>query len=117
LKKLRHTVTGEFVDVNCATLRGDAAMSALFGHVQGAFTGALRDRPASPNSLDGVVHVSLTVFLLFSTLVFDLREFPFSMKPWLLKKPAANPAAGEAGILLNFEHLPGRESAPAPMLF
>ena len=38
---------GPFVEVNCATLRGDAAMSALFGHVQGAFTGALR-RPAGP---------------------------------------------------------------------
>ena len=29
-----------FVEVNCATLRGDAAMSALFGHGKGAFTGA-----------------------------------------------------------------------------
>lgn len=33
LKKARHAVKGEFVDVNCATLRGDGAMSSLFGHV------------------------------------------------------------------------------------
>ena len=39
LKKARHAVKGEFVDVNCATLRGDGAMSALFGHTKGAFTG------------------------------------------------------------------------------
>ena len=32
------------MDVNCATIRGDAAMSALFGHVKGAFTGAQKDR-------------------------------------------------------------------------
>jgi transcriptional regulatory protein RtcR len=45
LKKARRLVNGPFVEVNCATLRGDAAMSALFGHVRGAFTGAVRDRP------------------------------------------------------------------------
>jgi transcriptional regulatory protein RtcR len=45
LKKSRRLVKGPFVEVNCATVRGDAAMSALFGHVKGAFTGALRDRP------------------------------------------------------------------------
>jgi len=44
LKKTRRLVKGPFVEVNCATVRGDAAMSALFGHVKGAFTGALRDR-------------------------------------------------------------------------
>ena len=45
LKRDRRQVEGRFVEVNCATLRGDAAMSALFGHLKGAFTGALKDRP------------------------------------------------------------------------
>lgn len=45
LKQARRQVEGELVEVNCATLRGDGAMSALFGHVKGAFTGALADRP------------------------------------------------------------------------
>ncbi len=44
LKKTRHQVEGPFVEVNCATLRGDGAMSALFGHVKGAFTGAHQAR-------------------------------------------------------------------------
>tara|TARA_R110000824_G_scaffold45358_12_gene131218 strand:+ start:183 stop:1781 length:1599 start_codon:yes stop_codon:yes gene_type:complete len=44
LKKLKHQVSGSFVEVNCATLRGDGAMSALFGHVRGAFTGAAAER-------------------------------------------------------------------------
>src|SRR5574343_32239 len=44
LKKARHQLSGPLVEVNCATLRGDGAMSALFGHVKGAFTGALQAR-------------------------------------------------------------------------
>jgi len=44
LKRSRKQMTGAFVDVNCATIRGDGAMSALFGHVKGAFTGALQAR-------------------------------------------------------------------------
>jgi transcriptional regulatory protein RtcR len=44
LKKARHQVSGAFVEVNCATIRGDGAMSALFGHIKGAFTGALSQR-------------------------------------------------------------------------
>ena len=45
LKKSRHQIKGAFIEVNCATLTSDNAMSTLFGHVKGAFTGAHRDRP------------------------------------------------------------------------
>jgi transcriptional regulatory protein RtcR len=45
LRRARAALSGRFVEVNCATLRGDQAMSALFGHKRGAFTGAQADRP------------------------------------------------------------------------
>ena len=45
LRRTRAGLGGKFVEVNCATLRGDQAMSALFGHKRGSFTGALSDRP------------------------------------------------------------------------
>jgi transcriptional regulatory protein RtcR len=44
LKKSRRQLEGRFIEVNCATLRGDQAMSALFGHEKGAYTGATAKR-------------------------------------------------------------------------
>jgi len=41
LKRRQHLVDGALVEVNCATLRGDQSMSALFGHEKGSFTGAV----------------------------------------------------------------------------
>lgn len=53
LKKHRRQIEGAFVEVNCATLRGDSAMSTLFGHKKGAFTGAAADRAGLLRSADG----------------------------------------------------------------
>jgi transcriptional regulatory protein RtcR len=55
LKRLKHQIAGPFVEVNCATLKGDSAMSALFGHKKGAFTGAAADRAGLLKSADGGV--------------------------------------------------------------
>jgi transcriptional regulatory protein RtcR len=44
LRHQRGGLDGSMVEVNCATLTGDTAASALFGHVRGSFTGAQKDR-------------------------------------------------------------------------
>lgn len=53
LKKQRGQVDGPFVEVNCATMRGDHAMSMLFGHAKGAFTGATSSRRGLLREADG----------------------------------------------------------------
>ncbi len=55
LKKAQRQIGGDFIEVNCATLRGDQAMSTLFGHVRGAFTGAQADRGGLMKAADGGV--------------------------------------------------------------
>ena len=55
LRESRHLIHGRFVSVNCATLRGDNAISTLFGHVKGAFTGALQPRAGLLKEADGGV--------------------------------------------------------------
>ncbi len=44
LKASSKKVSGKFIKVNCATIKGDGAMSALFGHLRGSFTGAINKR-------------------------------------------------------------------------
>ena len=42
-----------FVTVNCPTLSEELLASELFGHVRGAFTGAVRDQPGRVEAADG----------------------------------------------------------------
>ncbi|MCQ4438282.1 sigma-54 factor interaction domain-containing protein, partial [Clostridioides difficile] len=70
----RHRLAGPFIEINCATLRGDAAMSTLFGHVKGAFTGAQSARAGLLRAADGG--------LLFLDEIGDL---PLSMQVKLLR--------------------------------
>jgi len=53
LRKQRGGLRGNFVEVNCATLTGDTAASAMFGHTRGSFTGAQKDRPGLLREADG----------------------------------------------------------------
>ena len=55
LKKHRGHVFGQLVIVNCATLQGENAMSALFGHAKGAFIGATTTRKGLLREANGGV--------------------------------------------------------------
>lgn len=83
LKKSRHQVEGDFVEVNCATLHGDGAASTLFGHRKGAFTGAVADRAGLLRTahqgvlfLDEIGELGLDEQAMLLKAVEDKRFFP-----------------------------------------
>lgn len=53
LKRQNHQLSGAFVELNCATLRGEHAISTLFGHTKGAFTGASQARQGLLKEAEG----------------------------------------------------------------
>lgn len=84
LKRQRQQLPGRFIEVNCATLRGDSAMSTLFGHSKGAFTGALQERPGLLRSADGgllfldeIGELGLDEQAMLLKAIEEKRFFPF----------------------------------------
>jgi transcriptional regulatory protein RtcR len=84
LKRQRQQLKGRFIEVNCATLRGDSAMSTLFGHSKGAFTGAQQERPGLLRSADGgllfldeIGELGLDEQAMLLKAIEEKRFFPF----------------------------------------
>ena len=84
LKQQRQRLKGRFIEVNCATLRGDSAMSTLFGHSKGAFTGAQQERPGLLRSADGgllfldeIGELGLDEQAMLLKAIEEKRFFPF----------------------------------------
>jgi transcriptional regulatory protein RtcR len=99
LKKARRQVAGEFVEVNCATIRGDGAMSALFGHVKGAFTGAVADRPGLLRKADGGI--------LFLDEIGELGPDEQAMLLRAIEEKAFFPVGSDREVRSDFQLLAG----------
>ncbi|WP_322052592.1 RNA repair transcriptional activator RtcR [Paraburkholderia bannensis] len=99
LKRGRHRLAGPFIEVNCATLRGDAAMSTLFGHVKGAFTGAQVARAGLLRAADGG--------LLFLDEIGELGLDEQAMLLKAIEEKRFFPVGSDIEVMSDFELIAG----------
>lgn len=106
LKKAKASSIGQgkpsldkFIEVNCATLRGDTAMSVLFGHVKGAFTGAASSREGLLKSADGG--------LLFLDEIGELGLDEQAMLLTALEEQRFYPLGSDTPINVSFQLMAG----------
>lgn len=99
LKQQRMHLSGHLVEVNCATLRGDNAMSTLFGHVKGAFTGALHERKGLLREADNG--------LLFLDEIGELGLDEQAMLLRALEDKVFMPFGGDKVVTSNFQLIAG----------
>lgn len=104
--ELRHDragLEGDFVEVNCATLTGDTAASALFGHRKGAFTGAQADRPGLLRAAHGG--------MLFLDEIGELGLDEQAMLLRALEEKTFLPVGSDSQVKSNFQLIAGTNRA------
>lgn len=94
IRKRTGMVAGELVSVNCATLQGDNLLSALFGHVKGAFTGAHSNRHGLLKAADGG--------LLFLDEIGEMSIESQTMLLSAIEKKRFYPLGGDKEVSSNF---------------
>jgi len=99
LKRRREQVGGAFVEVNCATLRGDQAVATLFGHVKGAFTGATSARAGLLKTADEGI--------LFLDEIGELGSDEQAMLLHAVEEKRYLPVGADAEIASDFQLIAG----------
>jgi transcriptional regulatory protein RtcR len=99
LKKIRSTVNGQIVSVNCATLKGENAMAALFGHTKGAFTGAQSAR-------DGFL-LTANNGVLFLDEIAELGLEEQAMLLHAIENKTFHPVGSDKTVSSNFQLIAG----------
>ncbi|TWU01464.1 RNA repair transcriptional activator RtcR [Neorhodopirellula pilleata] len=99
LKHNRRQIVGPLVEVNCATIRGEQAMSTLFGHTKGAFTGAVGVRKGLLKSADSG--------MLFLDEIGELGLDEQAMLLRAIEDKHFTPVGSDVGVRSDFQLIAG----------